>query len=160
VKYKHYHVIGLQRTGTNWLHATVKENFVVERKQTFWKHLTPKGQNPNYHNVHGPAGSLLCLDPDVFYIATCKDFDTWCQSINKRRVDFWVSHIFPNEEKHFEDIYYPWIKWKNANLHKENFYYKDYKDWNSNWQQYFDEIKEITGWYKKHDNYITVNKRF
>jgi len=161
VKYKHYHVIGLQRTGTNWLHATVKENFEVTRKQTFWKHLTPLGQNPNYHNIHGPLGSLLELDPDVFYIVTCKNFDAWCQSIKKRRVDFWISHNFPNsEEKKIEDIYYAWVKWKNNNINKKNFFYKNYEDWNKNWKTYFSEIEKITGWQKKYDNYITINKRF
>jgi hypothetical protein len=161
LKFEYYHVIGLQRTGTNWLHSLVKKNFKVKRKQNFWKHLSPIGQNENYHNVHGPAGSDLTLDPNVFYIVTNKDFGKWIESIKKRRVDFWTSHNFPDKEnKTFEDVYYPWQEWKNSNLNKENFFYRDYEDWNSNWKKHFETIAKLTGWEKLQEDFVSEERRF
>ena len=163
MKYEHYHVIGLQRMGTNWLHALIKKNFKVTRNQTFWKHLTPLGQNEDedYENIYGPEGSNLTLDNNTFYIATCKDYDTWVTSLKKRKVDFWRSHNFPNpEDKKYHEIYNPWVAWKDSNTNKENFYYKDYTDWNKNWKTHLAEIQTITGWKTYFDDFVSVDNRY
>ena len=161
VYYENYHVIGLQRTGTNWLHALIKENFNVKRRQNFWKHLTPLGQKSDYNNLHGPEHSNLILHEKIFYIVTDKNLEQWKKSISKRKVDFFVSHNFPDEEnKNVEDIFYAWQKWKIENIDKNNFYYKNYNDWNNNWKEYLNEIKEITNWKTNHKNFVAVERRF
>jgi hypothetical protein len=161
--FENYHVIGLQRTGTNWLHALIKENFAVKRKQTFWKHLTPLGQaeeDKDYGNLYGPAGSDLFLDPKVFYVVTDKEFGKWIESLKKRRVDFWVSHNFYKEEKTYEEVYDSWQDWKEKNLEQKNFFYKPYEEWNKNWKMYLNEIQKITKWKRKHSEFVGVYRRF
>lgn len=159
--YKKYHVIGLQRTGTNWLNELIQYNFYVEPTQAdFWKHLTTLGvkSRRNYWRQWNVMEKDLFLKDDTFYIATSKDWELWCESLRKNAEDFSKSHrgvIYKNPNG-TRDVYNAWHDWKNKQLSCDNFVYHNYLDWFKNWQTYLEDIHKATGWKKKHSFYKDV----
>ena len=156
MSYQYFNTIGLQRSGTNWLAELILNNFDVERKKTFWKHLTPLGckitkkTKSNYFHKDS-----LILRNDVFFIATFKEFNSWSQSLDRSIVDFNRTHntISTNPRR---EVFDSWINWSAQQKHLKNFYCKNYLDWLDNWQNHLDEIKKITGWKMKHSQWKDV----
>lgn len=159
--YKNYQVIGLQRTGTNWLNDLVKHNFEVEPvSKGFWKHLTPLGGRPRtkrYLHWKHKAEDLI-LEDNVFYVATSKDWDTWLDSLNRNAQDFSITHagVFRNNIPSTKKVYEAWHDWRIQNQDMPNFFYRDYLDWLNNWKEYFDKIHVITKWKKKHKTFEDI----
>lgn len=170
--YNNYKVIGLQRTGTNWLNELIKHNFKIEpevEKTTFWKHLTPIGTK-ELAKARSKNGFLmgmvnvedLYLNDTTLYIATSKEYNIWVQSLKRNAEDFYLTHSDPSTTK----VYNSWHEWKNSQQNKQNFIYHDYIDWLNNWKDYLEEIHIKTKWMKKHDTFrntetpIPRNKNF
>lgn len=153
VKFK---IIGLQRTGTNWLNELIKENFIVEEDDgNFWKHLTPFGTKANARLLHYKGSpSDLILQSDTFYIATSKDYDLWLKSLTRNCEDFYVTHTSTNKKF----IYDSWHKWIKENSNKKNLFYRNYMNWLTDWETSFEEIEQITGWERRHDAFKNVSK--
>jgi len=152
-------VIGLQRTGTNWINELIKKNFVVQPEKSFWKHLTPLGVK-NKASIKNFSTNLT-LNEQTLYIATSKDFDTWSKSLDRKIVDFNKTHKTSNRK----EVYQAWMEWKKSVIDKPNFYYHDYMHWLYNWQDILQEIYLITGWKKtfkffRNVNNVPVNKNF
>ena len=160
MKYNNYFVVGLQRTGTNWLNHLIRDNFKIEaiprdfkNPKYFWKHRTELPIQPKSQACKKP----FVLSPDVFYIATSKDFPLWKISIDRKCVDVYRTHKTTNP-KDLREIHDSWQVIKNKHLHEENFYYHNYIDWLNNWEKYLAEIAEITKWERKHSNFVNVTK--
>ncbi len=159
--YNKFKVVGLQRTGTNWLNELIKENFVVEPDVgTFWKHMTPLGVNQMTFKKfqHGRTISNMdlknfILDDNTFYIATSKDYNIWLESLERNPEDFYITH----STKSTKDVYNAWYNWKKHQLYKKNFIYHNYVQWLNNWEDYLEDIHNITKWKKKHRYYVNVN---
>lgn len=154
MKYKFFDVIGLQRTGTNWLRLVVETNYDVERNNTFWKHMTPLGTVTRPTIEDKTNLKNFYLRDDTFYIATLKDYDVWMDSLtNRKSADAFRSH----NSKNMHEIWNSWNTWKDSNLESDNFYYKNYLDWLQNWKEYFTEIEKITGWVRKTKDLTSVS---
>lgn len=152
--YRGFKVVGLQRTGTNWISELIKKNFVIEEYDYgFWKHLTPLGTKENANLAHY-SGKIedLVLDETIFYIATSKTYKLWLQSLARSRQDFDVTHSTSNTEL----IYDSWFLWKDKVINKRNFYYHDYIEWLNKWEQKLEEIEQITGWQKRYNAFYNV----
>lgn len=160
--YKKFHVIGLQRTGTNWLNQLILHNFDVEPAlDTFWKHLTPAGTKWQYQHKIDPWGSVeseLYLKDDIFYIATSKEWDLFCASINRNAEDFPRSHKYVkrNDPKGTRKVYDMWFEWAEDQKEKPNFFWRDYMDWLHNWEAYFEYLEKRTGWKRKNKQFFNV----
>jgi hypothetical protein len=153
--YNNYHVIGLQRTGTNWINDLIHHNFEVEPVQTgFWKHLTPLGatprRKPEYLKWKWKSEDLV-LNSNTLYIATSKRKSVWEKSLKKNSEDFSFTH-----RKSSDEVYEAWHKWKDSQKHKENFLFYYYDEWYNNWETYLEEIYLITKWKKKHNNFKDI----
>ena len=161
--FKQYQVIGLQRTGTNWINELIKLNFKVKPiHNSFWKHLTPLGiKYRRGHFLHWKTSvDDLVLKDDVFYIATSKEFNLWKQSLKRNAEDFTITHkgVIRNNPQSTQRIYDAWHNWKNEQIENPNFFYKDYMDWLHNWESYLNEIHIKTGWEKTHNQFINITK--
>jgi hypothetical protein len=153
MNYKYFKVIGLQRTGTNWLREIITSNFNdLEVPETFWKHLTPLGVKEGKVTRRYDSYYLdLKLRDDTFYIATMKDFDLWIKSLDRKPIDTYKTHMYNNDIK---EVFDSWNNWRDTQLSMKNFYFKNYTDWLKNWKIYFEEIESITGWKRKHSEII------
>lgn len=159
--FEEYHVIGLQRTGTNWINELIKLNFEVSpTNYSFWKHLTPIGTRPiNGHYLHWKISTKdLILKDNVFYIATSKEFNLWQKSLRRNAEDFSITHkgVVEYNQKSTKIIYDSWHSWKNEQIVKPNFFYKDYMDWLENWELHLNEIHIKTGWKKRHEKFVNT----
>jgi len=165
--YEHFIIVGLQRTGTNWIHSNLVQNFgnrYGNQKHDHWKHLTPLGGN----REHWPNRTEMLLDrlklrDNLFYVATQKPFDMWLKSLDRFSANYWETHghgeASPRNgggKRAQIKVWNAWEEWKNQQLGKPNFYYHTYTDWLENWQTYFEEIKEITGWEQKTEEWENV----
>ena len=159
--YSNYKVIGLQRTGTNWLNELIKHNFKIDQedeKTTFWKHLTPIGTK-ELAKSRSKNGLLmgtvkiedLYLNNTTLYIATSKEYNLWMQSLKRNAEDFYLTHNDSSIK-----VYNSWHEWKNSQQNKENFIYYDYIDWLDNWKDYLEEIHIKTRWVKKYGTFKNV----
>ena len=159
MNYKYFKVIGLQRSGTNWISEIITTNFSdVRPSNTFWKHLTPLGVKKSKLSRRADTVRTLEFRDDTFYIATMKDFELWKKSIDRKPIDFYTTH---NYNENIKEVHDSWIHMRNDNLHKENFFYKNYLDWLKNWKSYCLEIEHMTGWKRKHKGFkepTTVSK--
>jgi hypothetical protein len=163
--YKSYHVIGFQRTGTNWLNELIKLNFHIEpATDTFWKHLTPAGtkrqaQNRGYFDPWGCTVQDLYLKDHTFYIATSKEWPLLLKSINRNAEDIGKTHAWITRRKDTENtkrVYDAWCNWRNQQIGKDNFYWCDYLDWLNNWQDHLKTIQYQTGWKRKYNHFLPV----
>lgn len=146
--YTSYQVIGLQRSGTNWVNQLIKANFKVKEKRSFWKHLTTLGVKGHRKERYSKYGLRLEPENSTYFIVLSKDFVTWSESIERNSEDFFNSHDFRTEEP-LKEVYDAWFKWINLQSDKDNFYHIDYLDWLENWEQKLSEIQSITGWKKR-----------
>lgn len=152
MKYSKFKVLGLQRTGTNWINELIKNNFSVEEEQGFWKHLTPLGVKKNAPLRH--FKSYFDIKDDTFYILVSKPKKMWKISIERNCVDFYKTHKVSN----LDEVYNSWISWKNDVVINKNFYYNDYNFWLDNWEDYLKEISNLTGWQFKNYNVLNTTK--
>jgi len=160
--YKSYHVIGLQRTGTNWLNELIKLNFYVEPAlDTFWKHLTPMGtkhraQHRGYFDPWGCTKQDLYLKDHIFYIATSKEWDLFVESINRNAEDFGKTHNRVTRAKPDATrlVYDAWCNWRNHQIGKDNFYWCDYLHWLNNWEEELKIIQYQTGWKRRNNHFF------
>lgn len=163
--YKKFHVIGLQRTGTNWLNQLILNNFHVEQAtptDTFWKHLTPAGTKWIFQRNLRPwpcTKDDLHIKDDIFYIATSKEWDIFQESINRNAEDLPQSHnkIGTNDPRGTLRVYNMWFEWAKDQEEKPNFFWKDYMDWLHNWEYHFARIEKITGWKRKNKPFLNVD---
>lgn len=173
--YRSYHVIGLQRSGTNWLNELIKINFYVEpATDTFWKHLTPAGtkrtaQYKGYFDPWGCTVQDLYLKDHIFYIATSKEWDLWQVSINRNGEDINKTHSWitrKGDTAGTKRVYDIWCHWRNKQIDKDNFYWCDYLDWLHNWEEHLKNIQDQTGWKRRNNHFVPVeyavprNKKF
>jgi len=159
MKYEYYKVIGLQRSGTNWINELIKHNFYVEPipKYPMYKHLTPLGVQPGKLKELLPGATDLKnleLRDDMFFIGTQKPFELWKKSIKRKSVDFYRSHNY--DKNPFTEVWNSWDVWKNTKVHKKNFYFQPYLKWLDNWPEYLEDIQTITGWQRKHAEFQNV----
>lgn len=150
--YKRFKVLGLQRSGTNWISTLINQNFKIDEEAGFWKHLTPLGVK-NSSSVK-PFTTSIVINSDTFYILVKKDFANWSKSIHRQPEDFYNTHTSNN----LEVVYQSWTKLKNNLLQNNNMYFRDYLDWLNNWEGYLNEIQAITGWQKRYEEFINVSK--
>ena len=171
MKYQYFVILGLQRTGTNWIHANLVKNLSGKwgnQKLDVWKHLTPLGGNrQEWPNRTEMLVDRLNLRDDVFYVATQKPFDMWETSVNRFGGNYYFTHNHsqdtsdqtpPTKKLAKIEIWNAWEQWKDKQLGKPNFYYHTYMDWLQNWQTYFEEIQEITGWERLTEEWENVPK--
>lgn len=180
--FTNYHVVGLQRSGTNWIHRLMEHNFPdipCYSNQAHWKHLTPLGINPDWvENRHGKEQKAFGYFPDAFdlqnlelenqsilFIGTHKTLDVWKASIRRRKVDFIQTHNHPDKgaAKHLMEaslncVWNSWESWRQDSMSKPNFYYRDYQDWFENWNIYLRDIQNITGWKPSTAKWENVDK--
>lgn len=164
MRYQSYHVIGLQRTGTNWLNELIKVNFHVEPAlDTFWKHLTPMGtkhrvQHTDYFKHWGCTKQELYLKDHIFYIATSKEWDLFVESINRNAEDIGKTHngIKTKDTEGTKVVYESWCNWRNQQIGKDNFYWCDYLDWLHNWEEHLIIIQYQTGWKRRNNHFVPV----
>lgn len=154
--YKGFYVIGIQRSGTTWLTDLISNNFDTQYIQSFWKHRTPLGVQDSLYCKKKVYENDLILDNNVFYIAVQKDYNTWLESIKRKKVDFRHTHITTQKDK-FLEVYNSWDNWKNDQLQQENFYFKTYLDWLKDWETYLQEIEQLTGWKRKNATFKNVS---
>ena len=175
--YHSFKVLGLQRSGTNWLKNLISHNFLINPypDKIYWKHLTPLG----VHNDCKRKNSYLCRnfntlfntqhlnlnleDGTIFYIAVQKKIDLWCKSIHRKPVDFRYTHRCTDLSdqrrlgaKSLEEVWNSWDNWKNISLQKSNFFFKDYLCWLEDWQVLLAQIHELTGWDKRFEQWYNV----
>jgi len=121
MNYKKFKVVGLQRSGTNWIAALISKNFVVQEDltTTFWKHLTPMGVK-NTQECSEPFYQLenFVIRPDTFYVATKKNFQLWTESIKRKPMDTHRTHIGS-----LDQIHDSWCGWAKDQSSQENFFY-------------------------------------
>lgn len=170
--YKKRHVLGLQRSGTNFLDALISENFecTVDKKPRFWKHLTPYGVKEEFLQIiQDPQRDKIMMDPnlynsnhltnlrnDVFYVCISKDYNTWIQSIKRMSAEFYKSHNLQTVSNPERDIYNTWHEWLNACIDKrDNIYYNTYKNYLVNTENCLREIQQKTNWKLKNSTYVT-----
>lgn len=165
MRYEYYQVIGLQRTGTNWLNELIKLNFDVQPvDRGFWKHLTPLGTKHHAsrrfkHWKH--QAEELVLTKSVFYIATSKEWGMFVESLNRNAEDFGKTHngVRPNHDvEGTKKVYEAWHNWKAKQMHKPNFYYHDYMDWLRYTENYLEDIHMRTNWTRRHRTWQPVRK--
>jgi hypothetical protein len=160
--YKKYHVIGLQRTGTNWLNKLIQHNFEVEPAlDTFWKHLTPAGTKWQHQHRLDPWGCTvqeLYLKDDIYYIATSKNWELFCDSIRRNAEDFPKTHnlVRRKDIKGTRQVYDMWMTWAAQKIGEPNFYWHDYLDWLQNWEVYFEYLEKKNNWKRKHKKFENV----
>jgi len=187
-KYGHFTVLGLQRSGTNWIEGLIKENFEVSSVRKWpdwahWKHLTPLGVNPDFYDPDGkptPDRKIAVDHPQMFdlrhldlwhegvlHIGVQKKFSVWCDSINRNPVDFRQSHNHPDPEaaskllpEALYVVYKEWDTWKSNHVNrKHNFIFKTYDQWLDNWPEILSEIHEKTGWERSNKTWVNVNPK-
>lgn len=88
-------VIGLQRSGTNWLTELVRHNFDVKVHEGWdctygWKHALPSEtmmvhKDGRVSNWGLPMGQLVQWVDDLLVLVVVKDLDSWKKSITKNR---------------------------------------------------------------------------
>ena len=167
-KYIAAKVMGLQRTGTNWISSLIKLNFnVPELERLFWKHKTIPypTKYPYFNLLHGLDIKKDDISPvfkysqvahaaDVFYILVSKDYDLWMESIDRNAVDVYMTHQGINGRHDLKKLHDAWMATKDALSEKDNVYYRRYEDWYVNWKEYLEEIEQLTGWERKHDEFL------
>jgi hypothetical protein len=161
MRYEYFKVIGLQRSGTNWINQLILHNFYVNSipKYPMYKHLTPLGiKRGALSEARQGATDLknLKLRDDMFFIGTQKPFNVWRKSIGRNSRDFYSSHNFKDRKTAHREVWDSWDQWKNSKLHKQNFYFKPYLSWLDNWPVYLAEIEQLTGWKRKHNEFQNV----
>lgn len=154
--YDSYQVIGLQRTGTNWINELIKLNFKAPERKVFWKHLTFLGIKEERIPRYAKYGLNLKTREKTFFIVTSKPFELWQKSIERNPEDFFNSHDFQSEDP-INEVYMLWSEWQRKHLNEHNFYYKDYLEWFDHWELLLAEIQDITGWEKRYKNKGFVN---
>lgn len=163
---ENFHVVGLQRTGTNWIKTLILKNFYVCHNDTFWKHLTNLNVKSSFLRLNKENGQLdllnknywsLSVKNNVFYISTSKEYNLWLTSLKRNPMDFYISHDTKTSNTELE-VYNEWNKWKNIQINNKNFYHKDYVDWLNNWKIYFEEIEHLNKWKRKFSKFKNIEK--
>jgi len=160
--YVSYQVLGLQRTGTNWLKELIQHNFYIKPvNEGFWKHLTPLGGKESYSkrfNQWKYKPQDLILENNILYIATSKELNLWLNSLRKNAEDFYLAQneTLRNNTDSAVKVYNAWHNWKKQQLSKTNFIYHDYIDWMNKWETYLLDIENKTGWKRKHKTFKDI----
>ena len=163
MKYEFFIVLGLQRTGTNWVKSIIDTNLSGkngERVFNHWKHLTPLGVQEKKYIPETMDPDRLNLRDDVLYVATQKPLEMWRTSVTKFPANYNNTHKYTKERpREFqEEIWNSWDQWKNEQMHRPNFYFKEYIDWLYNWETYLAEIQDMTGWERIQDKWTNVER--
>lgn len=166
-EYNLYAVIGLQRTGTNWINELVRHNLDIKSDNKHgsrycWKHWTPLGLRETCHYKKYANPIFLHMD-NCFYIATSKPFDMWVKSLERwTKSDFNYSHQIPTgcvtPDQQYKAVYEAWHEWKDLQKGRPNFYFKTYLDWLDNWKEYLDEISHIGQFKKRVSSFQNVKR--
>lgn len=135
MNYKKVKVIGLQRSGTNWLTQLIKINLNIEVYENhiipFFKHAFPSEHQLKLYITKEQITTempikYIALHPEELFIMVYKPLSKWIASIKKNKVDLPSKHpeIYKNDildEEAARDLwkYYMqmWEKIKLPNFH-------------------------------------------